>query len=40
MEFVVVAVARAATGSVQDVHTASKPADDGTCVCRPLSSEA
>ncbi|MBD0692027.1 hypothetical protein [Streptomyces sp. CBMA123] len=36
---VMVAVARLATASVQDVHTASAPARDGACVCRPFSWE-
>ncbi|WBP85835.1 hypothetical protein [Kitasatospora cathayae] len=34
---VMVVVARLPTGSVQDVHTASKPSRDGACVCRPFS---
>ncbi|CAM5302567.1 hypothetical protein AB0F92_22805 [Kitasatospora aureofaciens] len=33
---VMVAVARLATGSVQDVHTASRPSRDGACVCPGL----
>ncbi|MFF2074261.1 hypothetical protein ACFVXG_05820 [Kitasatospora sp. NPDC058162] len=36
---VMVAVARLATASVQDVHTASAPARDGACACRPFSWE-
>ncbi|MFH9348703.1 hypothetical protein [Kitasatospora sp. NPDC017646] len=36
---VMVAVARLATGSVQNVHTATGPARDGTCVCRPFLPE-